>query len=280
MDSLFPCIDRPRGIRWLLPRLRAELAGGGKAGDLPSAEELAEDPLLLMRSLKGTAERGPGIGPAALAAMKGFVRDRGRALAEDPGAAALFMEILAARNAGMVLPAMLETGLIEQLIPEFSSIRGRTIFDVYHTFTVDLHSIHTVCELRMLEDTQSDVFEWIRDRDVLFFAAFLHDIGKGCGKPHADLGAEAVRPIAERFGFDTHRTDLIAFLVKNHLLMPTPPHAGPDGRKVIEDLAWKTGSPEKLSMLYLLTVSDSRATGPGPGTSGSPPSSGSSTRGP
>jgi len=262
-DSLILYLYRPGGIRRFLhrPRKDGPLAVSRGLLSFSDPEGLKEHPLTAVSAFEKMACEGLTLTPGARACIKNIARS-GPALKESPEGFLKLMRILRAPGARDTLISMLETGVLEQLIPEFGAIRGRTIFDVYHTYTVDLHSIHAVCELNGLIQSENDIFARVSDLDVLYFSTFLHDIGKGSGRPHAVKGAEIIRSIARRFGFDHAQTDLAAFLVQNHLLMADLAFSRDlSEEKVIGDFALKAASPERLSLLYLLTVADSRATG-------------------
>ncbi|HPI92951.1 MAG TPA: [protein-PII] uridylyltransferase [Deltaproteobacteria bacterium] len=174
-----------------------------------------------------------------------------------------FLRILDGEHAMSALTAMLETGILERFIPEFATIKGRTQVDIYHTWTTDLHSIRTIHELHALEREEGDVFNLVQDREVLYFAAFIHDIGKGYGRPHSLIGASLAHDIAVRMGFPEKRADLVAFLVHHHLLLPdTAYRRDLSEEKVALECARIARDEQSLAMLYLLSVADSRATGP------------------
>jgi [protein-PII] uridylyltransferase len=174
-----------------------------------------------------------------------------------------FFQILGGKHPAMALTAMLETGVLERFIPEFEPIKGRTHFDVYHTYTTDVHSIRTVHELKALEKEEPDLFTAVQDKDVLYLAALLHDIGKGLGRPHAITGAPVAGNIAKRLGFSGPRADLVEFLVRYHLLLPdTAYRRDLSEEKVALDCARLAQNEQTLAMLYIISVADARATGP------------------
>jgi len=174
-----------------------------------------------------------------------------------------FIRTLMGRHCLEALTAMLETGMLERFIPEFTTIRGRTQVDVYHTWTVDLHSVRTVHELSLLGQEVPEIFGLVRDRDALHLAAFLHDIGKGYGRPHAVIGASMARDMAVRLGFTEKNADLVAFLVHHHLLLPDIAYRRDlSEEKVALECARIARDEQTLAMLYLLSLADSRATGP------------------
>ena len=174
-----------------------------------------------------------------------------------------FLTILTGKYPAISLTAMLETGVLERFIPDFGSIKGRTHFDAFHTYTTDLHSIKTVDELKALEDEDPELIASVSDKAVLYVAALLHDIGKGLGRPHAITGAPVAQGIAGSLGFSEKRADLVAFLVRYHLLLPdTAFRRDLSEEKVALDCARLARDEQTLTMLYLLSVADARATGP------------------
>jgi [protein-PII] uridylyltransferase len=174
-----------------------------------------------------------------------------------------FLRIFSCKEPGMALTAMLETGVLERFLPEFESIKGRTQFDVYHTYTTDLHSINTVRELKALQLEEKEIFADLDDIEALYLGAFLHDIGKGYGRPHTETGAPIARNIACWLGLSDDRTELVAFLVRHHLLLPDIAYKRDlSDEKVAIECAQMARDSCTLSKLYLLSVADARATGP------------------
>ena len=193
----------------------------------------------------------------------------------DPGVAERFFDILLdPETAYPTLKVMLETGFLEQYIPEFQSIRYRMQYDEYHTYTVDEHLLRAVRRMHLLlgperEElpiaNEDDDALWSRlaGKKPLFLAALVHDVAKGQGGRHAEKGAELVRPIGMRLGLGTEENEELAFLVREHLLLPeTALKRDLSDEKPIEHCAFKVGSRERLFMLFILTVADSKATGP------------------
>lgn len=192
----------------------------------------------------------------------------------DPKVIQQFMDILLSpEHSFRVLNMMLETGFLETFIPEFAALRYRVQYDVYHLYTVDEHLLRTVRELHVMERGDNEdlkplglpeVFASLEHRRLLYIAAFLHDIGKGHGKGHAVLGAEMIETIAPRLGLDAEETQLLKFLVEQHLLLAeTALKRDLMDEKPILRCSFEVGSRECLRLLYLLTIADSRATGPG-----------------
>ncbi|MCF8030193.1 MAG: [protein-PII] uridylyltransferase [Desulfohalobiaceae bacterium] len=193
----------------------------------------------------------------------------------DPGVAERFFDILLdPETAYPTLKVMLETGFLEQYIPEFQSIRYRMQYDVYHTYTVDEHLLRAVRQMHLLfgpergelpatEGEDNAIWDRLAGKKPLFLAALVHDVAKGQGGGHAEKGAELVRPIGMRLGLGSEECEELTFLVKEHLLLPeTALKRDLSDEKPIEHCAFKVGSKERLFMLFVLTVADSKATGP------------------
>ena len=171
-----------------------------------------------------------------------------------------------------VLNVMFTTGLLEKFIPEFSAIVNKIQYNHYHLFPVDKHSIRCVQIMNSFRQTSDNpvdtlynsVFKEVRDKNVLVFAALLHDIGKSDpAREHSKTGAVIAKPILKRFEFNSAQIKDILFLIENHLLLiKTATRRDISDEETAVFMANKTGKIRLLRMLYLLTVADSKATGP------------------
>lgn len=171
--------------------------------------------------------------------------------------------LLEAENVFMVLEVMLETGMLPAYIPEFSKIVTLAQHDVYHVYTVDRHSLQTIAELRRVNQEQEAVFRQIDSVHILYLAALLHDIGKGSGREHCQEGAQLVVAVGRRLGLSAADCGLLSFLVRYHLFIPENAlRRDLNDAAFIQRCAETIGSMERLAMLYLLSIADSRATGP------------------
>jgi [protein-PII] uridylyltransferase len=171
-----------------------------------------------------------------------------------------------------VLNVMLSTGILERFIPEFSAIVNKIQYNHYHLFPVDKHSIRCVQVINSFKDPgttrmkslYAGVFKDIRNKNVLLVAALLHDIGKSDpAKEHSKRGAAIAGPILDRLGFNpTEREDAL-FLIQHHLLMAkTATRRDIFDEETAVSTANIVGKIRLLRMLFLLTVADSKATGP------------------
>lgn len=192
----------------------------------------------------------------------------------DAGVVSQFLDILLDPNqAFRVLKVMHETGFLDVFLPEFAAVRYRVQHDVYHLYTVDEHLLRTVRELHQMEQQPEDsvlrlgldeVFPQLKQRRILFIAALLHDIGKGEGKNHSVRGAAMAEDVAQRLGLSSEEAGLLSFLIKNHLILAeTALKRDLMDEKPILRCAIEIADRDRLQMLYLLTIADSRATGSG-----------------
>jgi [protein-PII] uridylyltransferase len=171
-----------------------------------------------------------------------------------------------------VLNVMLATGILEKFIPEFSALVNKIQHNHYHLFPVDKHSIRCVQIINSFKDPGDsltdtlyhNVFKQVRNKNTLLFCALLHDIGKSDpGKEHSKTGAKIAKSILKRFGFDSTQIKDTVFLIENHLaLIKTATRRDISDEDTAVYMASKIGKIRLLRMLYLLTVADSRATGP------------------
>ncbi|MCX5865592.1 MAG: [protein-PII] uridylyltransferase [Deltaproteobacteria bacterium] len=174
-----------------------------------------------------------------------------------------FLDVLEnAKDALAVLSVMLDTGLLTAYIPEFEQIRALAQHDVYHVFTVDRHLLQTVAELKKLTLSKTP-FAGVESPHVLALAALLHDIGKGHHEDHAQRGSTLAAGVGKRLGLTEAETACLSFLVEKHLFLTvTALRRDLEDDAFIRQCAEQIQSPERLTMLYLLSIADAKATGP------------------
>jgi [protein-PII] uridylyltransferase len=188
----------------------------------------------------------------------------------SPAAAESFIKILRGNVVYKTLSLMHELRFIERYIPEFGDIMCKVQHDLYHVYTVDAHTLFAVRELERLKELYKKdfpllgtLYEETENPEALMLGVLLHDIGKSLGKGHAEKGARFVPKICKRLGLSEDTTDLVRFLVGNHLLLAdTAQYRDLYEEKLIVDFARKAGDIERLNLLYLLTFADVRAVGP------------------
>ncbi len=183
-----------------------------------------------------------------------------------------FMNILRRRkNVGETLRKMHHLMLLNAFIPEFKHIFCKVQFDLYHIYTVDIHSIFAVENMERLwagefaeaHPRLTDVARNIEKPELLLLAILFHDIGKGSGKDHSLRGAEMMPTIARRLRLNREDSERLRFLVLHHLKMAhISQRRDLQDMKMISEFAELMGMSENLRMLYLLTFADLKAVGP------------------
>jgi|TARA_B110000305_G_scaffold239421_1_gene307194 [protein-PII] uridylyltransferase len=184
----------------------------------------------------------------------------------------LFLEILTSpRDPESILRQMNETGVLGKFIPEFGKIVCMTQFNLYHHYTVDEHLLRTtgfVSDMKhnKLKDPHpisNALIQKIDNLKILYVAAFLHDIAKGGKQDHSIKGAVVANQICKRFGMNQNETDIVSWLIRNHLVMSDMAQKRDlYDSKTISDFVGIVGTTEKLRYLLALTVADIMAVGP------------------
>ncbi len=161
-----------------------------------------------------------------------------------------------------------ETGFLGRFIPDWARIVGQMQFDTYHIFTVDEHTIEAIRVLNAMERGElsevapvaSELVEHLQSRRALYLAMLLHDIAKGRGGDHSQIGAEIALEVGPALGLTAEETETVSWLVLHHLMLSqTAFKRDIDDPKTILDLADTIQSPERLRLLLILTVADMRA---------------------
>ncbi|MGH8013774.1 MAG: [protein-PII] uridylyltransferase, partial [Candidatus Binataceae bacterium] len=193
-------------------------------------------------------------------------------LRNDARTGMALMGILSGRQrVAETLEAMHRAGVLGAIIPEFGNLYARVSHDLYHIYTVDRHSLAAVRELENLragefKNSNPLLTEVAREYDALpmiFLALLLHDIGKGQGHDHHERGALLTAEVCARLRLDSEESELVVFLVRNHLMMSQVAQKGDvDDQRTISGFANQVGSIDRLKALYLLTFADMRAVAP------------------
>ncbi len=173
---------------------------------------------------------------------------------------------------GSILRELHEVGLLLAMIPEFSPVVGRVHHDIYHVYTVDVHSVAAVDRLRALCRGDLAAEQPLACRlaadmarpNVLFFAALLHDIGKDQGgQNHSERGAGMCREILARLDFEEAEIEEVQHLTRKHLRMyHVATRRDIDDPHTIHEFCAEVHGQEGLNELYLLTVADVSTTSP------------------
>lgn len=191
---------------------------------------------------------------------------------EDPVNRRLFRDVLSSPySMTKQLRRMLRHGVLGRYLPEFEKIVGQMQFDMFHAYTVDAHTMQVIANSRrFLRADYTDRFpvttriaQRLRNPLLLFVAALYHDIGKGRGGDHSQLGAVDARLFCERHFFDEPDTELVVWLVKNHLFMSSfSQKRDISDPREIQRFAEHMSTEERLDYLFTLTVADINGTNP------------------
>ena len=245
---------------------------------LRDAALLESDPELALRLYEEVIRSGKRPCASARDAIARACEDESwcERLRQSPSAAKRFLGLLshvddAPVRRGSVLGELQELGVMVAMIPEFGPLTGRVQHDVYHIYTVDVHSVAAVDRLRQLlrGDLASEqafathVALEASQLVPLFLAVLLHDVGKSRGRDHSRTGALMARHIGERLGLSEIDNEHVVWLVREHLslyhwAMRRDIH---DPETVVE-VTRQVETLERLRDLYLLTVVDLSTTNP------------------
>lgn len=268
-----------RRTRWRLPTLTRKPRGlgaftlvRGRIG-VPHDDFFREQPLRLIELFHIADKHQLAIHPLAL-------RQAGRdaalidgKLRRDPRANAMFMDILTSpRDPEAILREMNDAGVFGRFVPDFGRVVAQMQYDMYHHYTVDEHTIRAIGLLARIEKGElkqdhplsSAIIKQLLSRRVLYVAVLLHDIAKGRGGDHSELGADIALQLGPRFGLTAAETETVSWLVRKHLMMSdTAFKRDLADFKTIVDFTEQVQSMERLRLLLVLTVVDIRAVGPG-----------------
>ncbi|MDM8545239.1 [protein-PII] uridylyltransferase [Candidatus Venteria ishoeyi] len=194
------------------------------------------------------------------------------AFRSDLRATSLFYEILCQpQGVTRVLRMMRRYGILDAYIPAFGNIVGQMQYDLFHVYTVDQHTLSVLHNLRCFSIDKhqhefplcSKIMAHLPKPELLYLAGLFHDIAKGRGGDHSELGQHDAMAFCQLHSMSPHGSRLVAWLVKNHLLMSVTAQrqdiSDPD---VIHRFALQVMDLAHLDYLYLLTVADIRATSP------------------
>jgi len=241
--------------------------------NLAAPDVFKHDPVNLIRIFRLAQKNNLAFHPDAMRMVTRSLSLIDTALRENPEANRLFMEILTSNDAEVVLRRMNETGVLGHFIRAFGRIVSMMQFNMYHHYTVDEHLIRCIGFLQDIERggieefaLASDLMRKIRPehRAVIYITTLLHDIAKGRPEDHSIAGAKVARRLCPRLGFSNADTELIAWLIEEHLTMSTVAQSRDlSDRRTIENFAAVVQSVEQMKLLAILTTADIRGVGPG-----------------
>ncbi|MCK7595237.1 [protein-PII] uridylyltransferase [Pseudomarimonas salicorniae] len=193
------------------------------------------------------------------------------AFRQRPEARAKFMQLVRLPDAADTLARMSHLGVLGRYLPAFGRVAGRMQYDLFHVYTVDQHTLTVLRNIASFRDEGSkqrfslayEIWPRLRKPELLLLGGLFHDIAKGRGGDHSELGAEDARRFCTEHGLSQGDTDLVAWLVEKHLAMSiTAQREDIADPEVISRFARLVGERERLDYLYLLTVADIAGTSP------------------
>jgi len=272
----------PKGISRFLPgggkpkRKALDVAGfyedGGRL-NIDGPQVFEADPVNLIRLFKTADERDLDLHPDAFTAVTRNLNLITSKVRRDPQATKAFLSLLAyGKRSYRTLTLMNDAGVLGRFVPEFGRVVAQMQFNMYHSYTVDEHTLRAVGVIgdmaagRLVDDhpLAVSIMPLIEDREALFLAMLLHDTGKGGVGGQEKAGARSARSACERLGVERTKVELVAWLVENHLVMSdfaqkrdvADPGTVAAFARIVEN-------PERLRLLLVITVADIRAVGPG-----------------
>lgn len=169
------------------------------------------------------------------------------------------------------LKAMNELGVLGKLVPPWQRIIGQMQHDLFHVYTVDQHILMVLRNMRRFADPAhsheyplcSELMQDFPERELLYLACIFHDIAKGRGGDHSQLGMQEASNYCTQLGLPQEQIELVAWLVEHHLTMSSfAQKRDISDPAVIHEFAHLVGTEKRLLALYLLTVADIRGTSP------------------
>lgn len=240
--------------------------------DIINPNGFIETPKLLLQVFQHIAKNNviKGITPATSRALRAARYKINNSFRANPDNQRLFVDfwhILHTSSRAMFL--MKRSGILADYLKCFKKITGKMQYDMFHNYTVDEHTLFLLRNLAHFASSQYDqqfplcsqIMQKQKQPEIIFIAGLFHDIAKGRGGDHSELGALEVMLFCENHGFDKPDSETIQWLVANHLIMSlTAQKRDLTDPKVIEDFAHLVGNKNRLELLYILTIADIRAT--------------------
>jgi [protein-PII] uridylyltransferase len=205
-----------------------------------------------------------------------LVRENRQLIDEDfrnnPDNRRLFMELLRSSDRlTRQLRRMSRFGILGRYLPAYGRIVGQMQHDLFHSYTVDAHTLQVIENIRRFLKPENDERFPVTSRvarrlpkiELLYIAGLFHDIGKGRGGDHSELGAVDAREFCEQHGLGRRGTNLVEWLVRNHLLMSAVSQRKDiSDPAVVQQFAEHVGDQNRLDYLFALTVADINGTNP------------------
>ena len=239
---------------------------------LADPQTFLTDKLNLLRLFEEALRTGMLIHPDAMRLVTANLHLIDDEMRNDPEARRIFLDLLLKHgNPERALRRMNELGMLSAFLPEFKPIVAMMQFNMYHSYTVDEHTIQCIAQLAQIERGEliedlpvaSGILETGINRKVLYVALLLHDIAKGRAEDHSIMGGQIARKVAPRLGLNKSDSETVEWLVRYHLLMSDMAQkrdiADP---RTVRDFCKAVREVKRLDLLCVLTVCDIRGVGP------------------
>ena len=240
--------------------------------DVVDQKAFLSDPINFMRLYEEGLRSGILIHPDAMRLIARNLHLIDDEFRNNPEANRIFLDLLLSHNnPERALRRMNELGVLGAFIPDFELIVAMMQFNMYHSYTVDEHTIQVISNLFKIEQqglvedlpVSSKILKAGINRKVLYVALLLHDIGKGRKEAHEIIGAEIAKDLCPRLGLHAADSELVEWLVRNHLLMSDVAQKRDiSDQRTVQDFAKQVKSVTRLKLLLVLTVCDIRGVGP------------------
>ena len=254
------------------PRLKAPYVVRQGRLDIEDTKAFLSDKLNMLGIFDVGLRTGLLLHPDAMRTISANLALFDRDMQTDREAAKIFLGLLLKHgNPERALRRMNELGVLSAFLPEFEPIVAMMQFNVYHSYTVDEHTIQCIRTLSEIENGDlkeelpiaSHILAGGVNRKILYTALLLHDIGKGRDEDHSVLGAQIARTVAPRLGLSKSDSETVEWLVRYHLLMSDMAQKRDiSDPRTVRDFAKAVKSKKRLDLLTVLTVCDIRGVGP------------------
>ncbi|CAD0184040.1 PII uridylyl-transferase [Ruegeria sp. THAF57] len=235
-------------------------------------DQFLVDKLNMLRLFEEGLRTGMLIHPDAMRLVTANLHLIDEDMRENKEAQRIFLDLMLKHgNPERALRRMNELGVLSAFLPEFEHIVAMMQFNMYHSYTVDEHTIQCIVNLAQIERGElveslplaSSILKEGINRKVLYVALLLHDIAKGRPEDHSILGAQIARKVAPRLGLNKKDAETVEWLVRYHLLMSDMAQKRDiSDPRTVRDFAKAVKTVKRLDLLTVLTVCDIRGVGP------------------
>jgi len=213
-----------------------------------------------------------GVRPATIRQIRKYRHLIDSSFRENPENNRLFMQLfINSHTLFSVMRRMKRYGILGRYLPAFGNVIGQMQYDLFHIYTVDAHTLLVIKNMRQFRHSEykqqfpiaHQLIKGLPKREILYLSGLFHDIAKGRGGDHSELGAKDALEFAQQHGLRTSEARLVAWLVENHLVMSiTAQKKDISDPEIVQKFAERVGDELHLNYLYVLTIADISATNP------------------